>query len=506
LSSGYLNFNSEENIQFGLERKCFVMQFQYKAQDQGRVTQNWKIAQKVKPGDWLVMYLAGRRIYAVGKVISPISVSNQYDEIGRTVSSHSHKFLTGIVLYKDAEAFYENLSNPPPNDDEPWGQRFDVEKWLFFTGTESPKILNGIENHRVEGTIRLAVFGVDKVLFDMAMQLLNGQQENDKERPVVSISDNTHSLVKFFPNLILQGPPGTSKTYEAKRMAIELTEGSENQWAIVQFHPSYNYEDFVRGIQVSTNPIAHMPEYNSVNRIIASMAIEASEENDKSLKEKKKFVLIIDEINRAHLASVLGELIYALEYRNFPVQTPYVVDGSNSITIPDNLYIIGTMNTADRSIGHIDYAVRRRFAFIPMLPDITKCYLHGGKDLFMEVARLFSKEGRTLSPEFHADDVQPGHTYFMTDKENHEEACEELAMKFTYQVHPLLREYYKDGILMGDPKMFDGRLAVKNSVSPESIKKLVAMYLKVGIKQVVAVPPSSDGPQQTADDASNTEI
>ena len=80
--------------------------------------------------------------------------------------------------------------------------------------------------------------------------------------------------------------------------------------------------------------------------------------------------MIIDEINRANLATVFGELIYGLEYRTEPVATPYSVNNNNRISMPDNLYIIGTMNTADKSIGGIDYAIRRRFLFFEQLPDV----------------------------------------------------------------------------------------------------------------------------------------
>lgn len=86
--------------------------------------------------------------------------------------------------------------------------------------------------------------------------------------------------------------------------------------------------------------------------------------------KKTKFFLIIDEINRANLATVFGELIYGLEYRTEPVATPYSVNNNNRISMPDNLYIIGTMNTADKSIGGIDYAIRRRFLFFEQLPDV----------------------------------------------------------------------------------------------------------------------------------------
>lgn len=129
-------------------------------------------------------------------------------------------------------------------------------------------------------------------------------------------------------------------------------------WDIVQFHPSYGYEDFIRGIKVSTKPGSDTILYETVNKVLGNIAELAKKH------KKTKFFLIIDEINRANLATVFGELIYGLEYRTEPVATPYSVNNNNRISMPDNLYIIGTMNTADKSIGGIDYAIRRRFHFL----------------------------------------------------------------------------------------------------------------------------------------------
>lgn len=95
----------------------------------------------------------------------------------------------------------------------------------------------------------------------------------------------------------------------------------------------------------------------------------------------KNFVLIIDEINRANLPAVLGELIYALEYRGESVNSMYSIDGDSTIIIPKNLFIIGTMNTADRSVGHIDYAIRRRFAFEKLLPSEDIIETEKGKNI-----------------------------------------------------------------------------------------------------------------------------
>jgi 5-methylcytosine-specific restriction endonuclease McrBC GTP-binding regulatory subunit McrB len=175
------------------------------------------------------------------------------------------------------------------------------------------------------------------------------------------------------------------------------------------------------------------------------------------------YVLIIDEINRANLPTVLGELIYALEYRGKEVQSMYDIDGVNSITIPPNLYIIGTMNTADRSVGHIDYAIRRRFAFVDVLPKIIDdTELEGEKifksDKFKEVSKLFLTnfddynndtnvlfvKSEYLSDEFRVEDMWLGHSYFIADNE------EDFTFKMEYEIKPILKEYVKDGILNED--------------------------------------------------------
>ena len=170
-----------------------------------------------------------------------------------------------------------------------------------------------------------------------------------------------------------------------------------------------------------------------------------------------KFFLVIDEINRANLATVFGELIYGLEYRGRGVATPYTVDKSNKVNLPENLYIIGTMNTADKSIGGIDYAIRRRFLFFSLLPErnVILEYRKGlcntaeeeknqmeinemAARLFDRVAELFNTEN--LNSEYYKDDVQIGHTYFLVSSQ------EQLYLRFRYQIIPILREYFKDGM------------------------------------------------------------
>jgi 5-methylcytosine-specific restriction endonuclease McrBC GTP-binding regulatory subunit McrB len=256
-------------------------------------------------------------------------------------------------------------------------------------------------------------------------------------------TDNIAQLLLGKHQIILQGPPGTGKTHLAKIVANNLATDKALDWKLIQFHPAYAYEDFVRGIVPVTTEAGSIA-YNVEDKVLAEFASEAAKPGNKN----RKYVLIIDEINRANLPAVLGELIYALEYRGKEVEGVYgrVIDGkmSRTLVLPKNLLIIGTMNTADRSVGHLDYAIRRRFAFVNVLPDAA--YIHkDAQQLFTDVQQLFTDY---LSEEFSADDVRPGHSYFMAD----ENKGLSLAQKLEYEIKPLLREYVRDGILNTDAK------------------------------------------------------
>jgi ATPase associated with various cellular activities AAA_5 len=363
-----------------------------------------------------------------------------------------------------------------------------------------------------------------------AQYLLNIMNENTQTQE----NSLTTKLLKYKHQIILQGPPGTGKTREAKRIARELLGLGENdslegceQFKLIQFHPSYSYEDFVRGIVAKPNEEGDGIVYTAENKILGAFAKEASMdkfmysiyqymiylENSKDpilfkegqaildkiipkksihlrstkqdypyeynisqiynrCKEKycffenykeyringfldaiavecirkfppkeRNYVLIIDEINRANLSAVLGELIYALEYRGEAVQSMYAIDDDNTLILPANLYIIGTMNTADRSVGHIDYAIRRRFAFVDALPkDLTnELGDNFAQKLYKEVSKLF--EGNTLSPEFRKEEVQLGHSYFITEHTP-------INIRWEYEIKPILLEYIKDGVLI----------------------------------------------------------
>lgn len=302
---------------------------------------------------------------------------------------------------------------------------------------------------------------------------------------------------KIFKNgwngqIILYGPPGTSKTYSSTILAAALlSDASEEdicnesklktklggestgdifeiaktyleqdeiktRYKLVQFHPSYSYEDFVRGITVKTD--GGTVTYEVESKII--------EEFSKGCSEGKPKVLVIDEINRAPLASVLGELIYGLEYRDQVINTSYELKSKEPLKIPKGLYIIGTMNTADRSIGSMDYAVRRRFAFIsvPSEPNsiisswtdanVGKCALSLYNELIANKNGIFDKD-LIADKELDVDDIKIGHTYFLGKKS---QGLDYLLYRIMYQIWPIYSEYIKDG-LISDPNLAKQRFA-----------------------------------------------
>lgn len=188
--------------------------------------------------------------------------------------------------------------------------------------------------------------------------------------------------------------------------------------------------------------------YDKLNQLLDKYKIKKLQQPDND--DKLPFVLIIDEINRGNVSKIFGELITLLEAdkrlgaeNEVTVTLPYSGD---SFGVPSNLYIIGTMNTADRSVGYIDYAVRRRFAFFTIKASrkAIESY-YGDNDELCDVALGYFDEVSTLfdnvSNEFDKDDVMVGHSYFMAENKD------ELDLKMEYEVRPLLLEYVRDGVL-----------------------------------------------------------
>lgn len=302
------------------------------------------------------------------------------------------------------------------------------------------------------------------------------------------------NLLKSKRNIILQGAPGTGKTYNTAAIALDLLgindvdltdhaavmniyeELTDKRIFFTTFHQSLDYEDFVEGLKphVQKNDhgeskgVTYEPEDG-----IFKLACNAANDSGKPV------VLIIDEINRGNVSKIFGELITLLESdkrigKDHPVKVklPY---SKHLFGVPDNLYIIGTMNTTDRSTGTLDYALRRRFAFVTLQsdPEIIKAHYDrlGAPELKATATKLFADiksfitSPKHICGDWSTDDLMVGHSYFMAASE------EELRNKVDYEILPLIAEYISDGIITVSDKEKKNAFRAWSQLQPANADK-----------------------------------
>lgn len=236
-------------------------------------------------------------------------------------------------------------------------------------------------------------------------------------------------------NVILQGAPGVGKTFAAKRLAYSIMgQKDTSRVAMVQFHQSYSYEDFIQGYRPSKDG------FELENGTFYKFCKEAEEDNE------RPYFFIIDEINRGNLSKILGELMMLIEKdkRGEKIKLLY---SNEWFTVPQNVRIIGMMNTADRSLALMDYALRRRFAFFDFAPAFSsegfKNYLAEKNSQKLEslITAVESLNNTISSDESLGDGFRIGHSYFCTDGEITDEWLKSVV---EYEVIPLIKEYWFD--------------------------------------------------------------
>lgn len=271
---------------------------------------------------------------------------------------------------------------------------------------------------------------------EAALKKLEGEEPGKPE--LVQIRD----LLARTHNLILYGPPGCGKTYWARQVLEEFT--SKERRKFVTFHQSFAYEEFVEGLKpLPPTEAGTQIKYGIVHGVFRRICRDAEAAWRAQGDAAPKYLLVIDEINRANIAKVFGELITLIEddkrlgqANEITVTLPY---SGETFGVPPNLYILGTMNTADRSIALLDLALRRRFAFMELTPNPSLLSTAAGVDLSRLLRTLNERVAALLDR-----DHRIGHCYFLGLKGS--EGLDDLRFVWYHRIVPLLQEYfYNDG-------------------------------------------------------------
>ena len=340
---------------------------------------------------------------------SPKSVGVQRDALLHLVHPDTFERILGTQKEKNATdpEFAHIVTDEPPDIDRRLAKirglmeiehGTDFDYWNFRQGAGSA------QDSEVGRTERL--------LGDRHERPPGDLRELAKELFLTEPGDFLQGIEKLLDDkkqVIFQGPPGTGKTFVAQELAEHLA-GPEGSVTLVQMHPSYAYEDFVRGFRPT------LQQGQAGFELRDGPLLQAAEQA--RTQAGAKHFLIIDEVNRGNLAKVFGELYFLLEYRKRPIRLQYQRDGEKDFSLPENLLIIGTMNTADRSIALVDLALRRRFYFVEFHPDaepirgLLRRWLADKSPHMQWVADVLDRANEKLGHDRHAA-IGPSH--FMRD-------------------------------------------------------------------------------------------
>lgn len=382
--------------------------------EKGNKRRVFKHFYEAKPGDLVIAYESSPvlQIVALGRVVSETD--------GEVLYIRKIEQLLSPVPYT------EILNNPNLKESEPvmnrcQGSLFrlsedEYEEIMRLIRRDNPEPGEDEEEETDENTFYTDEDFLNDVYMDMhQLQTLK-------------------SLLNRKKNLILQGAPGVGKTFAAKRLAYAIMgEKDEDRVKIIQFHQNYSYEDFVMGYKPNAEK-----GFSLVNGIFYDICQQAKLHHD------VPYFLIIDEINRGNLSKIFGELLQLIEadYRDSPIQLAY---NKQRFSVPSNLYLIGMMNTADRSLAMIDYALRRRFSFYEMKPAFEnsgfKEYVEEKQDPRLNnlVKALMELNKVIADDDSLGNGFCIGHSYLCNLEGKYD-----LESIVEYDIVPMLREYWFD--------------------------------------------------------------
>lgn len=392
--------------------------------EQGNKRRVYKYFEQVKPGDTLVGYLTSpnREIIAIGEITKPLHDTKQ----GPSIEFKKTEVLENGVGWDELRGM-EGLKNCEP--------LVNNQGSLFSLTEEEYEIIRAVIDEKNVPRPSPVVPRYTKA--DALAELFLTERE----------LDDILSRLRRKKNVILQGPPGVGKTFVAKRLAYTVMGAKDpSRVEMVQFHQSYAYEDFVQGYRPQ-----EQGGFAVKQGVFYRFCLRAQRD------PARPYFFVIDEINRGNLSKIFGELMLLIEHdkrgQDFAIPLTYSSGAEERFYIPDNLHLIGTMNTADRSLSLVDYALRRRFAFAELRPKFDsekfadslrkagagKSLVAKIRDRLSALNEAIASDTRNLGPGYCV-----GHSYFCPDGSGVKPDEDWYAEVIESEVRPLLEEYWVD--------------------------------------------------------------